>query len=104
MTGKKQPTRKVGGKPAQTPSATVARRTETSETPITPGGDVERLTALRARLEAVLADPDTSARDLASVSREYRQTLVQLAEIAPAAAGSVLDEIAARRVQRRGSP
>ncbi len=70
---------------------------------MSPGTDVERLTALRARLEAVMADPGTSARDLAAVSREYRQTLVQLAEVAPSPAGSALDEIAARRVQRRGA-
>ncbi len=68
-----------------------------------PTTDQERLEALRRRLEAVLADPATSARDLASVSREYRLLLVQLAEVSPAAAGSALDEIAARRVQRRGA-
>jgi len=65
--------------------------------------DLDRLTALRARLEAVLADPTTSARDLASVSREYRQTLVQLGELAPADESSALDEIAARRAKRGAS-
>ena len=84
-------------------SATVARRTDQSGTPIAPETDQERLEALRGRLEAVLADPETSARDLASVSREYRQTLTQLAEASPAAAGSALDEIAARRVRRGAS-
>ena len=65
--------------------------------------DLDRLTALRGRLEAVLADPTTSARDLASVSREYRQTLVQLGELAPSEATSPADEIAARRAKRGAS-
>lgn len=62
--------------------------------------DQGRLTALRGRLEAVLNDPGTTARDLASVSREYRLLLVQLADVSPAAAGSALDEIATRRARR----
>lgn len=62
-----------------------------------------RLTALRDRLEAVVRDPATSPRDLAAVSREYRQTLARLAEMAPATAGSPLDEIARRRTQRGAS-
>ena len=65
--------------------------------------DLDRLTALRGRLEAVLADPTTSARDLASVSREYRQTLVQLGELAPSETTSPADEIAARRAKRGAS-
>jgi len=63
--------------------------------------DRERLEALRSRLEHVLDDPETSARDLASVSREYRQVIDALAVIAPADATSRLDEIAARRRKRR---
>ncbi len=93
----------VGGEHLFDPSATLARRTDQSGVSITPGTDLERLTALRGRLEAVLHDPETSARDLAAVSREYRQTLAQLAEVSPSAAGSALDEIAARRVLRRGA-
>lgn len=62
--------------------------------------DLERLTALRSRLESVLNDPETSPRDLAAVSREYRLLVAQLAEISPPASGSALDEITARRVQR----
>lgn len=62
--------------------------------------DHERLTALRARLEGVIADPDTSPRDLAGVAREYRQVLAALAEAAPSSGTSKLDEIAARRKQR----
>jgi hypothetical protein len=59
-----------------------------------------RLEALRARLETVLNDPATSPRDLAAVSREYRMTIAKLAELAPAEAGSPLDEIAQRRKKR----
>jgi hypothetical protein len=64
--------------------------------------DRERLEALRSRLEAVLDDPETSARDLAAVSREYRQVIDALAVLAPADSTSRLDEIAARR-RRRGA-
>ena len=65
--------------------------------------DLERLVALRGRIEGVLNNPETSARDLASLSREYRLLVAQLAEMAPPAAGSALDEIAARRQQRGAS-
>ena len=61
--------------------------------------DQERLTALRSRLEGVLNDPETSPRYLAALSREYRQLVAQLADIALPASGSPLDEIATRRVQ-----
>jgi hypothetical protein len=64
------------------------------------GADRARLEALRDRLEAVIADPETSPRDLASVGREYRQTLAALAAATPAAGTSKLDEIAARRRKR----
>ncbi|MDF2968121.1 MAG: hypothetical protein K0Q93_1899 [Nocardioidaceae bacterium] len=53
--------------------------------------------ALRDRLQAVLADPQTIPRDLAAVSREYWMTLDKLAEIEPSSGTSPLDEIAARR-------
>lgn len=62
--------------------------------------DRDRLEALRDRLQAVLDDPTTTPRDLATVSREYRLTLDALAEVTPAAGTSPLDEIAARRHQR----
>ena len=62
--------------------------------------DQERLTVLRCRIEGVLNDPATSPRDLASLSREYRQLVAQLADISSPASGSALDEIAARRVKR----
>ena len=65
--------------------------------------DLERLVALRGRLEGVLNDPGTSPRDLAAVSREYRLLVVQLADISPPAAGSALDEISTRRAQRGAS-
>ena len=67
-----------------------------------PDGDRARLEALRARLEAVVMDPGTPPRDLATVSREYRMTVAALAASAPLAAGSKLDEISARR-RRRGA-
>jgi hypothetical protein len=67
-----------------------------------PPSDRRRLEALQARLEAVVHDPQTAARDLASVSREYRQTLAALAAMAPVSGPSKLDEIAARR-RRRGA-
>lgn len=62
--------------------------------------DRDRLQALRARLEGVIANPETSPRDLAGVAREYRQVLAALAESAPSSGASKLDEIAARRKQR----
>ena len=65
--------------------------------------DQERLTALRGRIEGVLNDPETSPRDLAAVSREYRQLIAQLASSALPASGSALDEIAARRTRRGAS-
>lgn len=67
------------------------------------GSDRTRLEALRARLEAVLHDPETPARDLAAVSREYRQTLAALVDLSPVAGASKLDEIAARRKKRGAS-
>ena len=65
--------------------------------------DQERLTALRSRLEGALNDPETSPRDLAALSREYRQLVAHLADISLPASGSALDEIAARRVERGAS-
>ena len=68
-----------------------------------PMTDQERLTALRSRIEGVLNNPECSPRDLAALSREYRQLLAQLASSALPASGSALDEIAARRVKRGAS-
>jgi hypothetical protein len=66
--------------------------------------DQARLEALRDRLEAILGDPGTSPRDMAVVSREYRQTVAALAALAPTSAESTrLDEIAARRRKRGAS-
>lgn len=62
--------------------------------------DLTRLRALRSRLQQVLDDPETPARDLASCSREYRQVLDAIAKLAPVAGVSKLDEIAARRRKR----
>lgn len=71
--------------------------------PAEPTSDAQRLTALRDRLEAVLADPGTTPRDLATVSREYRLLLAALAEKEPSNSNSVLDEIAQRRAARGAS-
>src|SRR6478672_11535988 len=65
-----------------------------------PRSDRARLEALRDLLEAVLNDAETAPRDLAAVSREYRQIVAALAQSAPAAGTSKLDEIAARRRKR----
>lgn len=62
--------------------------------------DRARLEALRDLLEGVLNDPETSPRDLATVSREYRLTVATLAASGPVAGSSKLDEIAARRRKR----
>jgi hypothetical protein len=62
--------------------------------------DRARLEELRDRLEGVLNDSETGPRDLATVSREYRQTLAALAAMSPGAGSSKLDEIAARRRKR----
>lgn len=70
---------------------------------MSPADDRARLEALRDRLEAVLNDSDTSPRDLAGVSREFRQTVAALAQLGPPAGVSKLDEIAARRRKRGAS-
>ena len=71
--------------------------------PVSPSNEPDdraRLEALRARLEAVIESPDTTARDLAGVAREYRQVLNALADSAPSSGTSKVDEIAARRRKR----
>lgn len=65
--------------------------------------DVDRLEAVRARLETVLEDPDTHARDLATVAREYRILLEKLSLLRPSSGRSTVDEIAARRAKRATS-
>lgn len=72
----------------------------TPEKPAETMTDRDRLEALRARLEAVLHDPETTPRDLATVAREFRLLLATLAETAPRSGTSPLDEIAARRRER----
>ena len=63
-------------------------------------GDRARLEQLRDRLLQVLDDPDTAPRDLASVSREYRQCIAALSQLAPRTGPSKVDEIAERRRKR----
>lgn len=67
------------------------------------GSDLARLTAARDRLEAVLHDPNTSPRDLATVSREYRLLVEKIGALSPSSASSPLDEIAAKRSKRKGA-
>lgn len=61
----------------------------------------DRLATLRDQLADVLAE-GIGARDFATVSREYRATLAELAalESADMKAGDPVDEIAARRAAR----
>lgn len=65
--------------------------------------DLARLEALRARLQRVVDDPDTSPRDLAGVSREYRIVVEKIAAMTPTSGASKLDEIAAKRAKRKGA-
>ena len=65
--------------------------------------DRTRLEALRDRLQRILDDVETPPRDVAAVSREYRQTLTALAQLGPPAAGTALDELRARRRSRGAS-
>lgn len=65
--------------------------------------DRGRLEAARDRLEAVLHNPETSPRDLASVAREYRILVEKIAATFSSTSSSKLDEIAARRAKRKTS-
>ena len=97
---------KGGGKRVDPGRTNLSRPRDQSGAPNTPGDhrdDLTRLEALRERLEGVLSDPDTSPRDLASLSREYRLLVAQLAEMSPSGRHSALDEIAARRSRRGAS-
>ena len=62
---------------------------------------LDRLEELRDGLELTLAG-DVGARDYATVSREYRATLAEIAaiEATVAKAGNPVDEITARRAAR----
>lgn len=62
--------------------------------------DIDRLTALRDRLQEVLDDKGTSPRDLASVSREFRLLLETIDKARPSSGTTKLDEIAAKRKKR----
>jgi len=59
-------------------------------------GDVGRLTALRGRLEVALEECG-SARDLPSLSREYRQLMAELRELHTSEEVDVVDQLAYRR-------
>lgn len=87
----------------ESPEGKPARPANTPKRPANPLDDRARLEALRDRLSALIASADTSPRDLAAVSREYRQTIAALSSLAPPATGTRLDEIAARRRKRGAS-
>lgn len=62
---------------------------------------IDRLIALRDSQEAALAG-GVPAREFAALSREYRATLAEIAELdPPKAEGDGIDEIAQRRTARR---
>lgn len=62
---------------------------------------LERLMTLRSTQEAAL-ESEIPVRDFASLSREYRATLADIAELQPKAQeGDAVDEIAQRRAARR---
>lgn len=65
--------------------------------------DLTRLKAVRDRLDAVLKEPETSARDLATCSREYRLLLTDIRAQSGNTKGSVVDEISKRRAKREGT-
>lgn len=65
-----------------------------------PKSRLDRLIALRNRLEQGLSG-EVPVRDLAALSREYRATLAEIAELSPEKkASDPVDEIAKRRAAR----
>jgi hypothetical protein len=60
-----------------------------------------RLTAVRDRLEAAIADATT--RDLPSLSREYRLILAELEALHTPQERDVVDQLAARRAATESS-
>ena len=70
-----------------------------------PTTDRGRLEQLRDRLQEIVNNPETSARDVVSASREYRIVVAALAQTAAptARSASKVDEIAARRRLRGAS-
>jgi hypothetical protein len=63
----------------------------------------DRLEALRDRLERALTSEHLLPRDMASLSREYRGCLAELASLPNDMEVSVADEIAERRRARTAS-
>jgi hypothetical protein len=64
-----------------------------------------RLERLRDSQDAWLRGGEVPAREFAALSREYRLTLAEIAELNPEEkAGDGIDEIAARRSARRPGP
>lgn len=68
-----------------------------------PSNRVDALIALRDTI-AVSIENCESLRDLASLSREYRAVMAELADLAPPEKkGDAIDEIAQRRAARRST-
>lgn len=65
--------------------------------------DLDRLRALRERLEGRLRDPLTSDRDLAALAVQYRATIADLARLDGSTVASPLDDLAKRRSRRSSS-
>lgn len=66
----------------------------------------ERLTALEVLRDTLAASIENceSLRDLASLSREYRAVMAEIADLAPPEKkGDAIDEIAQRRAARRST-
>jgi hypothetical protein len=63
--------------------------------------DLTRLVAVRARLEAAIGE--SAPRDLAGLSREYRQVLEQIRELHTPEEMDRVDQLAARRAKASGS-
>ena len=62
--------------------------------------DRARLEAHRARLERLLDAPETPAREVAALGREYRATLAALSALAEPSMGGTVTALASRRSKK----
>lgn len=67
------------------------------------GDRLRTLEALRDRLARDIDDPETPARDRASLARQLTAVLAEIASIAPTTKGSPLDELLKRRARNSGA-
>lgn len=66
---------------------------------------VEGLKRLRDRLAAAIDDPNTTARDLAALSRQFTAVIAEIEDAEPhTPEGSVIDKINDRRARRGKTP